>query len=207
MTNRLTDKSRQLKVDGKLSTKSNRSTAESLVMSMAVKSKESAAKALAMPCTCTSSTDTQCNLDEACNTGTQCDLDEACNTETQASTRAQTEDSSTESIIQTPPKADKATQTDLPPFGINDIKGDDHKTKFFTGLPSWEVFLHVFSLLYTFIPRQNGNTKLILQDEFLLVLMRLRLGLLFEDLAYRFNIVKSTASSISLIGSMSWLSI
>ena len=52
------NKSRQLKVDGKLSTKSNRSTAESLVMSMAVKSKESAAKALAMPCTCTSSTDT-----------------------------------------------------------------------------------------------------------------------------------------------------
>ena len=95
---------------------------------LAAKSKESAAEPLVMSSTCTSSTETQCederNTDEL---------------ETQASIHTQTEDNATESSIQTPPKihfADKATQTDLPPFGINDIKGDNNKTKFYTGLPS-----------------------------------------------------------------------
>ena len=78
-----------------------------------------------MSSTCTSSTETQCDLDE--------DEHNTDKLETQASIHAQTEDNTTESSIQTPPKihfADKATQTDLPPFGTCDIKGNNNKTKF-----------------------------------------------------------------------------
>ena len=53
----------------------------------------------------------------------------------------------------------------------------------------------VFSFIHLHT-KTKWQHKLNLKDEFLLVMMRLRLGLLFEDLAYRFNIAKSTASSI-----------
>ena len=86
--------------------------------------------------------------------------------------------------------ADKTTQTNFPPFGVNEIEGDNDKMKFNTGLPFWEVFLCILS----FVPR-NGSTKLLLTDKFLLVMMRLWLALLFDDLAYCFNIAKSTSSS------------
>ena len=67
--------------------------------------------------------------------------------------------------------------------------------KFYTGLPAWVVFLHLFMFLSPFLPQPRA---LSLMDEFLLTLMRLRLNLMLEDLAYRFRVSSSTASRIFL---------
>ena len=77
------------------------------------------------------------------------------------------------------------------------IEGNDTKTRFYTRLPTWEVFLHVFSTLVIHISRKRASrTRMTQQDKLLLVLMRLRLNLLIEDLAYRFDVAKSTVSHI-----------
>ena len=104
-------------------------------------------------------------------------------------TSAQTiEVQSTDSSTQTSPQAG---------CSVREIEGNDDKTKFYTGLPSWAVFMHVYLLLEAHISRKKVYQRgLTLKDEFLLVLMRLRLNLLLEDLAYRFNIAKSTVSNI-----------
>ena len=64
------------------------------------------------------------------------------------------------------------------------IKDNDAKTKFYTGLPTYHIFVVVFNFLYPFV---NRATKLRLIDEFLLVMMKQRLNLLTEDLAHRFS--------------------
>ena len=38
-------------------------------------------------------------------------------------------------------------------FGVIAIQGNDDSTKFFTGLPSWAVFLHLFTFLSHFLGR------------------------------------------------------
>ena len=98
----------------------------------------------------------------------------------------------------------------------------DKKTKFYTGLPKTEVFYELYKHLqpkvqnmrywrgekntittanelkrkYLTSPKKFGPKRKLLQiDEMLLVLMRLRLGLLEQDLADRFEISVSTVSS------------
>ena len=79
---------------------------------------------------------------------------------------------------------------------------------FCTGLSSTEVFSAVFNLIelylrsisYWFGPyrmrrQQNSNIK-VRQDEFFLILMRLRLDLLNEDTADRFGISRTLSSRI-----------
>ena len=78
------------------------------------------------------------------------------------------------------------------------LKGDDAGIKFYTGLPSWDVFQHLVSfLISTCYPNLSSTqAKLSPPDGLLLTLMRLRLNLRIEDLAYRFNIAVSTAGDI-----------
>ena len=77
------------------------------------------------------------------------------------------------------------------------LEGNDKRTAYCTGIPSWELFLTIFSLLVTHPPLQKyQRSHLTLKDQFLLVLMRLRLNLMVEDLGYRFNISKSTVCRI-----------
>ena len=78
---------------------------------------------------------------------------------------------------------------------------DAAKVKFYTGLPSMEIFEHVFNMVEGSVDR-NG-TKLTKKQEFIIVMMRLRLGLLEQDLAYRFSVAQSR---ISRIVSM-WISV
>ena len=68
-------------------------------------------------------------------------------------------------------------------FSVQIIESNDYLTKFYNGLPAWVIFLHLFMFLSPCLPQPRA---LSLMDEFLLTVMRLRLNLMLEDLAYRF---------------------
>lgn len=65
----------------------------------------------------------------------------------------------------------------------NGFKDNDQKTKFYSGLPSYLLLIHVFNLLTPKISTTPMNALCRFQ-EFLLVLMRLKPNLPFQDLAY-----------------------
>ena len=75
-------------------------------------------------------------------------------------------------------------------FSVKRLEGNDANTKFFTGLPSWAVFGHLFCFLS---PHLGTCKSLCPEDQLLIVLMRLRLALFLEDLAQRFSLTISTA--------------
>ncbi|XP_061173428.1 uncharacterized protein LOC133182596 [Saccostrea echinata] len=96
-------------------------------------------------------------------------------------------------------------------WGVNKIKDDDVATRFYTGLPSFPVFLWLYNFL---LPkarsmtywigegtsetgrRRPNKSTLPLIDQLLAVLMRLKVGLLVTDIAERFGISTSRFSSI-----------
>lgn len=93
-----------------------------------------------------------------------------------------------------------------PDLTFEDIQHSDELCMFYTGLPNASTFHMIFDELsdaeeHT---KRSGNIEnqgrpriLRLVDELFLVLMRLRLGLLLQDLAQRFHISKSTCSNIT----------
>ena len=72
---------------------------------------------------------------------------------------------------------------------------NEEKTKFYTGLPSFFILMKVFELCSPHIFSCCSN-RLSKFQEFMLVLMRLRLNIPFQDLAYRFGISRSTVSRV-----------
>ncbi|XP_066916748.1 uncharacterized protein [Clytia hemisphaerica] len=78
-------------------------------------------------------------------------------------------------------------------FITNDSK---KKMKFYTGLPSFEIFKNVIEFIKDHVDRDETSTRLTHKQEFVIVMMRLRFGLLEEDLAYRFGVAQSTISRI-----------
>ena len=83
------------------------------------------------------------------------------------------------------------------PMGVGFIRDDDKRTKFYTGLTTFYLFQTVFDFVYPLVQMlQKMPGKLSLVDGFLMVLMQLRLGLLNEDLGYRFGVSNSTVSRI-----------
>ena len=100
-------------------------------------------------------------------------------------------------------------------FDVSLVLKNDRKVKFYTGFPSVKAFNDVFRVLQGRIchmkhwkgPKRTCNPvsykrvvsslrKLNAKQEFILCLMKLRLGLLLEDLADRFCISTSLASNI-----------
>ena len=99
------------------------------------------------------------------------------------------------------------------PFSAVSIKSD-LKMKFYTGIQSVAVFNAIFLLIKPYVPKlvfwrgkkvfssavtkkyTTKPHKLCYRDQFLLVLMRLRLGLLVHDLADRFQISTCICSNI-----------
>lgn len=92
-------------------------------------------------------------------------------------------------------------------WSFQKISDDDSKTRFYTGLPSFAVFMWLFSILrpkaertkYWSGPntdqssdRKRGSLDLI--DQLFAVLIRLHVGLLTSDIAERFQISESTFS-------------
>ena len=81
------------------------------------------------------------------------------------------------------------------------IKDDNGVFKFYTGLPSPDIFLWYLLLFKSKLSKKCS--RLSFEDHLLLILMKLRLGLLNKDLAHRFNIQPQTVTRIY----RSWLPI
>lgn len=87
-------------------------------------------------------------------------------------------------------------------FSMQEIKHDDQKLAFYTGFQGLERFLVFAKFVETgFIAHKEENMQgrpsaLSVEDQLLLVLCRLRVGLLEQDLAYRFGVHISTVSRV-----------
>ena len=99
------------------------------------------------------------------------------------------------SVQAMPCVADASSGTSRPEITIEDIQCSEEKIQFYTGLPSFIIFNSLFTTLIEFgadkinivtPSKQKQDTgrrrKLRPVDEFLMVMMRLRLGLLVKDL-------------------------
>ena len=75
------------------------------------------------------------------------------------------------------------------------FRDNDDKTKFYTGIPKFSLLMHVLNLIAPHIKRNTQNALSQFQ-EFLLVLIRLKLNSPLQDLAYRFNLSVPTAHRI-----------
>ena len=80
------------------------------------------------------------------------------------------------------------------PFCESYFSGDDDKVRFYTGLPCFSVLKTTFNHV---APHVDRSSKSLTQfQEFILVLIRLRLNVFLQDLAYRFGISRRTVNRI-----------
>lgn len=86
----------------------------------------------------------------------------------------------------------------LKQVNVENVKKDISKLKFFTGFTRTELFDICFNFITYKQITSHANSVLDLENEFLLVIMRLRLGLSKQLLAYIFSINVSTVSRIFL---------
>lgn len=75
-----------------------------------------------------------------------------------------------------------------------DFFDSDDKVRFYTGLPSMEVLMVVFDHVSPYVTRQTQSLDRF--QEFMIVLMKLRLNAPLQDLAYRFSVSVSTISRV-----------
>jgi len=80
-------------------------------------------------------------------------------------------------------------------INIANLKEDDERVKYYTGLPTFTILLGIFNLVSPCI-NITHNSKLAKFQQLMLVLMRLRLNLSEMDLAYRFGVSQGTVSRI-----------
>ncbi|XP_068680295.1 uncharacterized protein [Montipora foliosa] len=133
-------------------------------------------------------------LDEPCASGEQSETD-----------TASLSDMSTASCVSTVTRMDAETQTEefdyllnARPSGYNapdkEFFDTDEKIRFYTGRPSWEILMVAFEHVATYINRRTQSLNRF--QEFIMVLIKLRLNVPFQDLAYRFMVAISTVSRI-----------
>ena len=72
------------------------------------------------------------------------------------------------------------------------FRNSDDKVLFYTGLPSYEILNFVFELVSPSVSRRSQSLSPF--QEFVMVLIKLRLDVPLQDLAYRFNISVPTVS-------------
>ena len=78
-------------------------------------------------------------------------------------------------------------------FREESFKSNDEKVKYCTGLPSYAVMMVLFTRIYKFLRESHSVTKF---QQFIITLLRLRLDVPQQFLAYMFGISDSTVSRI-----------
>ena len=82
------------------------------------------------------------------------------------------------------------------PFDEDWFIDDDKKVDFYTGLPGFDVLKAVFRHVSPYVVRKSMTlTKF---QEFAMTLMKLKLNMPMQDLAYRVSVSRSTVSRIFL---------
>lgn len=77
-------------------------------------------------------------------------------------------------------------------LNMETFQNNNEKTQFYTGLPNFFMLIQVYHLVLPYIKSTSTNALTPFQ-ELLLVLIRVRLNVPLQDLAYRFQIASSTA--------------
>ena len=77
------------------------------------------------------------------------------------------------------------------PWSESELKCDEHKVKFYTGLPSFSILMIIYNFVSSHITHESKAHKLSKFEEFIATVMKLRLSLFDQDLAYRFGIYTS----------------
>ena len=77
-------------------------------------------------------------------------------------------------------------------FQMNEFEGKDDKVKYFTGLPTFNVLITLYSCLEAFLPHFKQMTRF---QVFIMTLMRLRLNLSVQFFAFEFGVPVSTIST------------
>ena len=73
------------------------------------------------------------------------------------------------------------------------FKSDGNKVKFYTGLPCCSILMVVFNFVSPHV-KHDDRHSLSRFEQFIATLMKLRLNLFDQDLAYRFGVHQSTIS-------------
>lgn len=73
------------------------------------------------------------------------------------------------------------------------FQDDNAKVKYYTGLPNFETLMAVFSFIDSVV-QSTRYTSLSSFQQFILVLMKLRINVGDQDLAYRFGVNQSTVT-------------
>ena len=91
------------------------------------------------------------------------------------------------------------SQTDvrLSSFSESDLQGNEAMVLFYTGLPTFQILKEVFDHVALAVPKTE-TSKLTNFEQFMLVMLKLRLNARYQDLAYRFTVSVSTVSRIFL---------
>ena len=74
------------------------------------------------------------------------------------------------------------------------LDGDDEQVKFYTGLPTFVTLMAIFRFVSSHFGSSDTSRSLPHFQQFMLVLMKLRLNLFDKDLAYRFGISQASVS-------------
>ena len=80
------------------------------------------------------------------------------------------------------------------PWSENALKSDERKVKFFTGLPSFGILMVVFNFVSSHVDYGIKPHALSKFYAFIATLMKLRLSLYDQDIAYRFGVHQTTIS-------------
>jgi hypothetical protein len=78
------------------------------------------------------------------------------------------------------------------PFTKEYFRDDNKKVKYYTGLPNYKTLMAIFNFTAIISSVGIGITSLSLFQQFLVTLIKLRLNLGDQDLAYRFKVNQST---------------
>ena len=88
------------------------------------------------------------------------------------------------------------TSASRPPFDETYFANDDEKVRFYTGLPAYDMLKTVYQNVSPFVIRKSPTLSKF--QECVLTLMKLKLNMPMQDLAYRFGISLPTVSRIFL---------